>query len=287
MMNEKELAGLVERASGKCHDPLGERRCISLESVAGISEAEGTSTREVSIAALQNGILPLRYSRNAGTVGLEGQVALLESKVLVCGAGGIGGFAAELLARTGVGRIVLADPDAFEQSNLNRQDFSTERSLGMSKVDMIAGQLALINSDVDITPLNLAVDRESLLELLPGTDVVIDGLDNFEDRITLARACSDAGVTMVHGAIAGTSLQVTTIPPGDPDPAGFLPSGNGSGKSKGIELETGNPAATAAIAAAIEVQEAVKVVTGRGETLGGKLLYLDLEDWTLELVDLL
>ena len=186
----------------------------------------------------------------------------------------------------GVGTIMIADPDVYDETNLNRQNFACSSALGRSKVDVTAERLLEINCDVDVIRHRIAADAKSLPGMLSSVDVVIDALDSIDDRLLLQGACGEAGVVMVHGAIAGTALQVTTIYPGDVGLRGMLPPAAGEGKAQGVEVETGNPATTPVLAAVIQVQEAVKVLLGRGETLRGKMLYLDLEDWTVEFIAL-
>ena len=159
-------------------------------------------------------------------------------------------------------------------------------ALGRSKVDVTAERLGEINCDVDVIRHRVAAGRQNLPDMLAAVDVVIDALDNIDDRLSLQRACADAGVVMVHGAIAGTALQVATIYPGEAGLEGMLPPTDGEGKAQGVEVETGNPATTPVLAAVIQVQEAVKVLVGTGTTLRGKMLYLDLEDWTFEFIEL-
>lgn len=269
------------RQEGRC-----QYRCLKLEDVSAIADRFGLSTRQVSGFALEHGVVPLRYLKNVGTVGLPGQARLLGSRVLLVGAGGIGGTAAELLARMGVGTILIADPDIYDETNLNRQNFACSSALGRSKVDVTAERLLEINCDVDVIRHKIEAGLHNLPDMLGSIDVAIDALDTIDDRLSLQRACAEAGVVMVHGAIAGTALQVTTVYPGDTGLEGILPSASGEGKTKGIEVETGNPATTPVLAAVIQVQEAVKVLLGTGETLRGKLLYLDLEDWTVEFIEL-
>jgi molybdopterin/thiamine biosynthesis adenylyltransferase len=261
-------------------------RCLSLDDTAGIGREHGLTTREVSIAALESGFLPLRYVKNVGTVGLGGQARLLTSRVLLVGAGGIGGTAAELLARMGVGTIVIVDPDVYDETNLNRQNFACADVIGKAKVDVASDRIMEINCDVEVIRRRMAADSESLPGLVEGADAVIDALDNLDDRLALQDACATSGVVMVHGAIAGTALQVTTIFPGDPGLSGFIPATPGEGKERGIEVETGNPATTPVICAVIQVQEAVKVILELGTTLRGKMLYLDMADWSFEFIDL-
>jgi molybdopterin/thiamine biosynthesis adenylyltransferase len=285
-MGEGTLAAALKEAAFERAEGEREYECVSLQSIGTLASRFGMSTREVSAAALDSQIVPLRYVKNIGTVGIPGQARLLRSTVAVIGAGGIGSRAAELLSRMGVGRILLADPDVFDETNLNRQGFCCEPAVGLPKVGVVAERLAEINCDVEVTALQLAADADNTGEMLAGVDVVIDALDSFGDRLMLQEACRRLDVVMVHGAIAGTCVQITTIFPGDPGLEALIARGAPGEKGRGIELETGNPSTTPTLAAALQVQEAIKVILGTGETLRRRLLYLDLEDWTLEFIDL-
>jgi molybdopterin/thiamine biosynthesis adenylyltransferase len=285
MMDEKVLEALKGASTERLEGGVA-YRCLALADIHGIARESGRSSRELSALALESGLLPLRYLKNIGTLGLDGQARLLRSMVVVVGAGGIGGQAAELLVRMGIGRLVLIDPDVFDETNLNRQNFACGGVLGMAKVEIVRERLLEINPDVEVTGVRTSAGRENLPGLLEGADVAIDALDSLDDRLLLQEACAGAGVVMVHGAIAGTSLQATTIYPGDRGLAGFAPLAASDGKTRGIEMETGNPATTPAVAAAIQVQEAVQVVLDRGPTLRGRMLYLDLSDWTVDFIEL-
>jgi molybdopterin/thiamine biosynthesis adenylyltransferase len=285
MMDEAALEALrgaaVERAEGGVT-----YRCLALARMRELASELGLSNRELSALALENGLLPLRYLKNIGTLGLDGQAKLLRSKAVIIGAGGIGGQAAELLVRMGIGTLVLVDPDVFDETNLNRQNFACGDVLGMAKVDVVRDRLLEINHDVEVTGMRVTADRDNLPGLIEGASVVIDALDNLDDRLVLQEACARSGVVMVHGAIAGSSLQATTIYPGDRGLADFAPLTRSGEKTRGIELETGNPATTPTMAAVIQVQEAVNVVLGRSPSLRGRMLYLDLEDLTMEFIEL-
>jgi molybdopterin-synthase adenylyltransferase len=284
-----DVPGLLEsltQAAAEREEGCERYRCVTLDDVSALATRYGLATRQVSAFALEHGLLPLRYVKNIGTIGMSGQARLLQSRALLVGAGGIGGTAAELLARMGVGTIIIADPDVYDETNLNRQNFACSSALGRSKVDVTAERLGEINCDVDVIRHRVAAGRQNLPDMLAAVDVVIDALDNIDDRLSLQRACADAGVVMVHGAIAGTALQVATIYPGEAGLEGMLPPTDGEGKAQGVEVETGNPATTPVLAAVIQVQEAVKVLVGTGTTLRGKMLYLDLEDWTFEFIEL-
>lgn len=259
---------------------------LSMADLTSVASRTGFSTRELSAAALENGILPLRYSRNIGTIGMDGQAKLLRSAAVVVGAGGIGGHAAELLARMGVGRLRLVDPDVFDESNLNRQNFACGVVLGMPKVDVVRDRLLEINPDVEVDARRAYAGKENLPGLLEGADVALDALDSLTDRLVLQAACERAGVVLVHGAIAGSALRATTVFPGDRGLEGFAGGHEVGGKDRGIEVETGNPATTPALAAAIQAEEAIKVILGREPGLRGRMLYLDTTDWSAEFIEL-
>lgn len=231
--------------------------------------------RPESLAALMACEMPERYRRNLGTIGTGGQLRLLNSKVAVVGAGGLGGHIIELLARQGVGFLRIIDGDSFAVHNLNRQILATEHNTGVNKALAGVGRIAEINSDVLAEAVPQMLVEGNALELLSGMDVLVDALDNLSSRRILVRTAHLLGIPLIHAAIAGFTGQVTTILPSDSDMAKKLFSNTDS--DKGIELVLGNPAATPAIAAAIQAQEVVKLLTGVGETLSGRLLYFDTE----------
>ena len=225
-----------------------------------------------SLILLHNGEIPERYRRNIGTIGIDGQKRLLEARVAVVGAGGLGGTIIELLARQGVGFLRIIDGDSFEPVNLNRQLLATERTMGMNKAVSAAARVAEINSEVETHAVPAMFNEDNAKELLSDMNVVVDALDTINCRLLLCRMAQKLKIPLVHAAIAGFTGQVGTI----------LPTGPGLEKlykttSKGIEMVLGNPAATPALAAAIQAQEVVKLLTGMGETLSHKLLYFDTE----------
>ncbi|MDK2784618.1 MAG: hypothetical protein PWQ41_233 [Bacillota bacterium] len=238
-----------------------------------LAQELGMPRRELEVAALKTGIVPGRYLRNMGTVGLAGQLRLLNSTVAVVGCGGLGGLAVELLARMGVGTLVLIDGDVFEDNNLNRQILCTEADLGKPKV-MAAYERALaVNAAVEVRCHKVRLTKENAASLLKGANVVVDALDNLPSRFALEEAARELNLPLVHGAIAGFLGQVLTVFPGDPGLAEIYgPPGT---RERGVEVETGNPAATPALVASFQVQEVVKLLTGIGEPLRRRLLYID------------
>ena len=237
--------------------------------------------REDSLALLARGEIPERYQRNIGTIGIDGQKRLLKARVAIVGAGGLGGTIIELLARQGVGFLRIIDGDSFELVNLNRQLLATERTMGMNKAAVAIDRVSQVNSDVETHAVPAMFNEDNAVELLSGMDVIVDALDSINFRLLLCRMAQKLKIPLVYAAIAGFTGQVGTI----------LPTGPGLEKlykttSKGIETVLGNPAATPALAAAIQAQEVVKLLTGMGETLSHKLLYFDTELNIYELFDL-
>jgi molybdopterin/thiamine biosynthesis adenylyltransferase len=257
---------------------------VRLRDIHALSARFGLSVRAVELAALEEGLVPLRYLRNLGTVGLEGQARLLQACVAVVGLGGLGGYVAEALARMGVGRLILLDGDVFDDHNLNRQLLSAEDALGLPKAEAARARLALINRATEVEARRVTLTAENLPDLLAGAQVVVDALDRLPTRLMLQRGAQALGIPLVHGSIAGFMGQVMTIFPGDPGLIGLY--GWEELPERGLEAELGTPAATPMAVAAWEAQEVVKIIVGRGEPLRGRLLVLDMETGRCEMLRL-
>jgi molybdopterin/thiamine biosynthesis adenylyltransferase len=223
---------------------------------------------------LQNNIIPERYQRNLGVLSPSEQAKLLQSKVAIIGAGGLGGTVLELLTRMGIGELVIVDKDIMGDSNLNRQILSTENNLGHSKTEFAVKRVKEINSSIEIVGHSVFINSDNIKKIIEGAEVVVDALDNLPSRFVLQKACRDLKIPLVHGAIAGFNGQLTTIFPED----------------KGLELiygsELGAPTVTPALIASLEAQEVVKILLKRGKLFRNKLLYLDIEDGTIEVLNL-
>jgi molybdopterin-synthase adenylyltransferase len=239
-----------------------------------LAEEHHCTLCDVERAALATHVLPERYRRNLGTVGWEGQQRLLESTVAIVGAGGIGGWIIEGLARMGVGHLIVIDSDRFEENNLNRQLGCTERTLGLPKAEVLAERVAQVNAAVVVTPRIARLGADNAAALLEGADVVVDALDTLPARLEVQRAAGVLGVPMVHGAIAGYTGQVTTVMPGDP---GLNALYRGAVPERGIETTLGNPAATPMMVAAWQIHEVIKLLVGVEHILRDRLLLMDAE----------
>lgn len=224
----------------------------------------------------------MRYSRNRTTISEADNQRLRDCRVCVVGSGGLGCYIQEMLARVGVGTLRIVDGDVFGESNLNRQLYATEATLGMPKVEAAKRQLALVNPETRVEAVHGYLERENAAELLADADAVVDALDSIGARLLLQEAAEEAGIPLVHGAIAGWYGQVTTIFPGDGTLSQIYPEGTGDG----LEKTLGNPSFTPALVASIEAAETVKVLLERGELLRGRLLVLDLLHHEYEILTL-
>jgi molybdopterin/thiamine biosynthesis adenylyltransferase len=279
----------IRLISGLCitgKDSRGQRiSTISLKDIGAVHFKTRLPLAAIEIASLEQAIIPTRYLRNIGTVGIDGQLKLLRSTVAICGAGGLGGTIIELLARQGVGHLVIIDNGRFVENNLNRQILATESDLRKSKVKVAAERVRKINSAVRVTPLNKYIDAANIMHFISGANVVMDGLDSLTTRLLVAEACAKLKIPFVHGAIAGFSGQVMTVCPGDKGLSAIY--GPDMDKAAyGLEALTGNPPATPAIIAAWEVQEAVKIITGIGTPIHNRLLFLDFAEASFEEIHL-
>jgi len=258
---------------------------LSLSDRDTLSSSLGISRRDLEIAALDLEVWPQRYLRNAGSLGIAGQKKLLQSKALLIGAGGLGGTVAQLLARMGLGALVLADGDSFSEDNLNRQAFSFEPDVGSPKVRVARAEIARINSAMELEVFEGFAGEREFSDLVQGVQVAVDALDNMPSRFRLEKACRDARVPLVHGAVAGFTGQVSTIYPEDVGYRAFYGDPQNA-PEKGIEVELGNLGGIVSAIASLQVQEAVKVLTGLGRPLRNRLLFIDSLNGAAEIISL-
>ena len=228
---------------------------------------------EVEEIVLGHDLLPARYQRNRAMLSIQQQLALLRSKVAVFGCGGLGGYIIEELARLGVGRITVVDPDVFEEHNMNRQLLCTQELLGKKKVDAAVQRVAAINPAVRLQAFDVAFGRGNSTEILKGVTVAADALDSIPVRLELAEACKDQNIPLVHGAIAGWSGHVAVQYPGE-NILKHLYAGKKTGH--GVEKKLGNPSFTPAAIASLEVAEIVKILLGTEPLLPRRYLAVDL-----------
>jgi len=259
---------------------------ISLKATARISSSQGVPPKEVEITALKRGIIPCRYFRNIGTIGLDGQIKLLQSTAAVVGAGGLGSTVIELLARQGIGRLIIIDHDRFTEQNLNRQIMSTEGNLGKYKVTVAAKRVKEINSATTVTIFRKRLTRENAEKLLGDARVVVDGLDNLPSRLVVEQACRRLAIPYVYASIGGFNGQLMTIFPEGVGLSSLYGSSSDAVPEQGIETRIGNPPATVAMIAALQVQEVVKIVTGVGTPIRNQILLVDARECAIDRIEL-
>ena len=221
----------------------------------------------------------LRYSRQIllPQFGAEGQQRLLESTVLVVGAGGLGSPAALYLAAAGVGRLVIADFDRVDLTNLQRQILHATDRIGSLKVESARRTLEALNPDIEVVPVAKALDGELLQQWVAASDAVVDGSDNFATRFAVNAACVAAGRPLISGAVIRFEGQVAvyTGQPGDPCYRCLYGTG---GEVEDTCSQNGVLAPVAGIVGAIQATETLKVLAGVGTTLAGRLLIIDALD---------
>jgi molybdopterin/thiamine biosynthesis adenylyltransferase/rhodanese-related sulfurtransferase len=218
-----------------------------------------------------------RYSRHLllPEVGMEGQQKLLDAKVLLLGAGGLGSPAALYLAAAGVGTLGIVDDDEVDLSNLQRQVIHSSERIGMPKVDSAEQTIRELNPDVKVQKYPVRLGAENIMDILPGYDIVVDGLDNFPTRYLLNDASVRLGIPVVSAAILGFEGQLSVFKPYDgpcyrclfpvPPPAELAPSCGANGVLGVLPGTMG----------LLQATEVVKLILGEGEPLIGRLLMYD------------
>jgi len=259
---------------------------ISLKATASIAGSQVVSAKDVEIAALRQGIVPCRYLRNIGTVGLDGQIKLLQSTVAIVGTGGLGSTVIELLARQGIGHLIIIDDDRFAEDNLNRQIMSTEENLGQYKVIAAAKRVKEINSATTVTTFRERLTKDNAQSLLSGARVVIDGLDNLSSRMAVEQICRQLAIPYIYASIGGFNGQIMTVFPEDLGLSSLYGSSSDVMPEQGIETRIGNPPVTVAAIAALQVQEAVKIITGVGTPIRNQILMVDVRESTIDRIRL-
>jgi molybdopterin/thiamine biosynthesis adenylyltransferase/rhodanese-related sulfurtransferase len=218
-----------------------------------------------------------RYSRHLllPEVGPEGQQKLLDAKVLLLGAGGLGSPAALYLAAAGVGTLGIVDNDVVDVSNLQRQVIHSSERVGMPKVDSAEETIRALNPDVEVQKYAVRLGPENITEIITGYDVVVDGLDNFPTRYLLNDASVRRGVPVVSAAILGFEGQLSVFKPYEgpcyrclfpyPPPAELAPSCGANGVLGVLPGTMG----------LLQATEVIKLILDEGHPLIGRLLLYD------------
>ena len=222
----------------------------------------------------------LRYSRNKNLMSDDEITLLSQKKVCVLGLGGLGGYIVEMLSRIGVGSLTLVDGDVFDETNLNRQLFSSMNNLGSSKALEAEKRVKGINPLTKVIPVYEFIDSSNAMKIIANHDVIVDALDSIDLRKYIAKVCTELNLPLVHGAIAGWYGQVATIYPNDTTLDILYPKDI----KRGIEKELGNPSFTPALVASIQVSEVIKLLLNRGDLLRNSFMMIDLYTNDIEVI---
>ena len=221
-----------------------------------------------------------RYHRHLllPEVGEEGQMKLLDAKVLLLGAGGLGSPAALYLAAAGVGTLGIVDMDVVDESNLQRQILHNIDRIGERKVDSAKKTLVGLNPDVNVVTYDVRLGADNVLDVIDGYDVIVDGTDNFPTRYLVNDAALLKKIPVVHGSIFRFEGQATVFAPyvgpcyrcliPEPPPPELAPSC----------AEAGVLGVLPGIIGSIQAMEAIKVILGLGDPLIGRLLAYDAQE---------
>ncbi len=279
-------AGGVRSAfAAKTLQDLGYRDVVSVVGGFGKWKDEGRPWKTpVTLDAGQRN----RYMRHIllPEVGTDGQAKLLDSKVLLLGAGGLGSPAALYLAAAGVGTIGIVDMDEVDESNLQRQILHNLDRIGDRKVDSAKKTLTLLNPDVDVVTYDTRLSAENIMDIIAGYDVIVDGADNFPSRYLLNDASVKLGIPVVHGSIFRFEGMVSVFDPKsgptyrdmvpEPPPAELAPSC----------AEAGVLGVLPGIVGSIQAVETIKLLLGLGDSLSGRILAIDTLDMTFRTFNL-
>lgn len=220
----------------------------------------------------------LRYSRHIllPEIGIEGQEKLISAHALIIGAGGLGSPAALFLAASGVGTLTICDNDTVDLTNLQRQILHRTSSVGKAKVASALFAIADINPEITVNAISERIANERMLELVSHADVVLDCSDNFNTRYALNRACVQLNKPLVSGAAIRFTGQVSVFDMRDENSPCYhclYPENAENEDTRCAEM--GIFAPLVGVVGSLQAGEALKLISGAGQTLNGKLLLID------------
>ncbi len=212
--------------------------------------------------------------------GMEGQEKLKAAKVAVIGIGGLGCPTSIYLTAVGVGKITLVDNEKFELNNLNRQILCLQRDIGKSKAKVAKEKLEALNSEIEVEAVVAEITRDNVHNLIGDVDVIVDGQDNWKTRFIMNEYCVTRGIPFVHAGVSAMHGQMTTIVPGKGPCLRciFL-------KAPPEVEEIPVLGAPPALFASLQVMEVIKLVTGIGRLLVGRMLFASGEEMAFETVE--
>ena len=212
--------------------------------------------------------------------GVEGQKKLKSAKAAVVGIGGLGCPASIYLTAVGIGRMILIDNGKFKLDNLNRQTLCWQRDIGKFKAEVAKEKLEALNPEIEVEAVVAEITKENAYDVIGDVDVVVDGQDNWKTRFIINEYCVTHNIPFIHAGVSALHGQITTIVPGkgpclrcifpkDPPEVEKIPV----------------LGATPAFLASLQVMEAVKLITGIGEPLVGRMLFANGEEIVFDTVE--
>jgi molybdopterin-synthase adenylyltransferase len=223
----------------------------------------------------------VRYARQLllPEIGERGQDLLRSSLVTICGVGGLGTPTAQYLTAAGVGKIRLVDPDTVEGSNLNRQilHWDEDCDVARTKVESAAAKMRKMSEEVEVQTVHRAIDMENVSDILTGSDIVVDCLDNFEARFAVNRFCVMTDTPLVHAAVEGWRGQATVIIPHKTPCLACLVK-----KVPPVKRPIPVLGAVAGMFGCIEAEETIKLICGVNQGLAGRFFVANLKEMTLD-----
>ena len=223
-----------------------------------------------------------RYSRQMMIEGwgVDGQRRLRNARVVVVGVGGLGCPASIYLTAAGVGRLLLVDRGRFKLNNLNRQILGWTGDVGRLKVEAAKEKLEALNPEVKVDALAVEVTKENARDLIRGASVVVDGMDNWRTRFIINEACVRERIPFIHAGVSEFHGQLTTIIPGESPCLRCIFPENPPEMELFPVL-----GATPSLFASLQVMEAIKIITGIGEPLTGRMLFFNGKDMDFALIE--
>ena len=255
-------------------DELGYTNVVSMDGGFNLWKQQGRSWVSSQILKPEQ---RNRYERHVSLpeIGEKGQQKLLDSRVVIIGAGGLGSPAALYLAAAGVGTIGVVDMDTVEESNLQRQILHSTETIGENKVDSAEKTLSTLNPDVNVITYNTRLNKDNAIEIVENYDVVIDGTDNFETRYLINDVSVKTGTPVVHGSIFQYEGQITVFDPKNgPTYRDIFPEPPENGAAPNC-TEAGVLGVLPGIVGSIQALETIKLILEIGEGLSGRLIVFD------------
>jgi len=223
-----------------------------------------------------------RYDRQIliSGLGTDGQKRLKAAKVAVAGVGGLGCPASIYLAAAGIGKIVLLDNERFEFSDLNRQILGWEKDIGRFKAEVAKEKLEALNSGIEVKAAFVEITKDNVQNVMEDVDVVVDGQDNWKTRFILNEYCVTHNVPFVHAGVSALHGQITTIVPSEGPCLRCIFPKDPPEREKIPVL-----GATPALFASLQVMETIKLITGIGRPLVGRMLFVDGREMIFETME--